>query len=162
MIRASSTDLACLSNFVALKGGAIKREQSLSADMATILSNLYLAHCVRIYESDHKISEIIAIETIKKLTDENKEVFCRVINNLPFSFLLSFMKSQKSESYSTNSKIITELIKNDKILESLLDNVHLDNIVNKLLRLDELDKDSQYYKLLYDNIIQVGEFEIKR
>ena len=153
---------ACLSNFVALKGGAIKREQSLSADMATILSNLYLAHCVRIYESDHKISEIIAIETIKKLTDENKEVFCRVINNLPFSFLLSFMKSQKSESYSTNSKIITELIKNDKILESLLDNVHLDNIVNKLLRLDELDKDSQYYKLLYDNIIQVGEFEIKR
>ena len=34
-------DFACLSNFVALLGGQIKRNQSLSADMANILSNLY-------------------------------------------------------------------------------------------------------------------------
>ncbi len=152
---------ACLSNFVALKGGLIKREQSLSADMATILSNLYLAHCINIYEADHNISEIIAIESIKKLTDENKEVFCRVINNLPYSFLLSFMKSQKSESYSTNNKIILEFTENDKILESLLDNVYLNNNVKKLLTLNNYDKDSEDYQNLYNNIIQVGEFEIK-
>ena len=33
---------ATLSNFVALKGGALKREQYLSGDMADFLGNLFL------------------------------------------------------------------------------------------------------------------------
>ena len=33
---------AALTNFVALKGGALKREQQLSGDMADMFSNLYL------------------------------------------------------------------------------------------------------------------------
>ena len=36
-------NFACLTNFVALKGGLIKREQMLSGDMADIFSNIYLA-----------------------------------------------------------------------------------------------------------------------
>ena len=35
-------DFACLTNFVALKGGLLKREQMLSGTMADIFSNLYL------------------------------------------------------------------------------------------------------------------------
>ena len=73
---------ACLSNFVALKGGAIKKEQGLSADMASIMSNLYLAHCVNIYENDHKVSSILRKITIEKLTNENNELFRRFITFL--------------------------------------------------------------------------------
>ena len=83
-----TVNFACLANFVALKGGAIKKEQGLSADMATIMSNLYLAHCVQIYESYMKVSEPLTKMTIEKLTNENKELFQRVIYNLPGGFLL--------------------------------------------------------------------------
>ena len=50
-------DFAALTNFVALKGGAIKREQMLSGDMADIFGNLYLAISVRNYHKNYKASE---------------------------------------------------------------------------------------------------------
>ena len=37
---------ACLANFVALRGGGIKKQQMLSGDMADVFSNLYLATSV--------------------------------------------------------------------------------------------------------------------
>ena len=45
-------DFACLTNFVALRGGALKREQMLSGAMADIFSNLYLAISVK-YAHEH-------------------------------------------------------------------------------------------------------------
>ena len=88
---------ACLSNFVALKGGAIKKEQSLSADMAHILSNLYLAHSIQFYEDEHKVSDKMTKIFIEKLLDENEQCFRNVINSFPFGvrFFLNHMKGQK-------------------------------------------------------------------
>ena len=35
--------------FITQAGGKIKKEQSMSADMADILSNLYFGHCIEWY-----------------------------------------------------------------------------------------------------------------
>jgi len=155
-----TVNFACLANFVALKGGAIKKEQGLSADMATIMSNLYLAHCVQIYESYMKVSEPLTKMTIEKLTNENKELFQRVIYNLPGGFLLLHLNSTKKESYSLNEKIVNELQDNPKILEKLLENIHADKGLSKLLEIDTLDQESEEYKKLYDDIISVGQFKV--
>ena len=155
-----TVNFACLANFVALKGGAIKKEQGLSADMAAIMSNLYLAHCVQIYESYMKVSEPLTKMTIEKLTNENKELFQRVIYNLPGGFLLLHLNSTKKETYSLNEKIVNELQNNPKILQKLLENIHVDKGLSKLLEIDTLDKDSEAYKKLYDDIITVGQFKV--
>ena len=70
LLETQTLHFACLSNFVALKGGAIKKEQSLSADMAGIMSNLYLAHCVKIYNENVPVSDKLTTLVIEKLLNE--------------------------------------------------------------------------------------------
>ena len=94
------------------------------------------------------------------MTNENKELFQRVIYNLPGGFLLLHLNSTKKESYSLNEKIVNELQDNPKILEKLLENIHADKGLSKLLEIDTLDKDSEAYKKLYDDIITVGQFKV--
>ena len=153
-------NFACLANFVALKGGAIKREQSLSADMASIMSNLYLAHCVRIYEKDHNISPVLMNYTIEQLTNENKLVFNRILQNNPFGPLLFFMKTNINEKYQNNRNIIHEFQKNPLIMEKLKENIYIDGGLKKLVELDQMDRKSELYKKLYDDVIQVGKYKI--
>ena len=51
---------ATLTNFVALKAGALKKEQMLSGDMADMFSNLYLAISVRYYQEHYKTSTLFS------------------------------------------------------------------------------------------------------
>ena len=74
---------ACLSNFVALKGGKIKKEQSISADMADNMGNLYLAHSVKVYEEHFNVSKKITDIVINKILNENVDIFNR--SDLQFS-----------------------------------------------------------------------------
>mgnify|MGYP001389682288 FL=1 len=161
-LKRQTLQFACLANFVALKGGAIKREQTLSADMASILSNLYLGHSVNIYEKDNKISLKLRDITIDKLADENREVFSRVVNNSPFKPLLCFLKSNKKECYETNRQLIQEFEKNPLILEKLLENVYIDGGLKKLIELNSMQKNTPLYSQLYDDVIQVGKYKIKK
>ena len=148
---------ACLSNIVALKGGAIKKEQSLSADMATIMGNLYMAHCVRIYEEHYGVGSKFTDLVIEKILNENICIFNRVINNSPYSFMLRYMIQQKNEKYGINNEIIEELKSNAKIKNKLVEGVY---IPNKLLLLDMVDKNSEEYEALYQDVISVGEYDI--
>jgi len=152
---------ACLSNFVALKGGKIKKEQSISADMAEIMGNLYMAHSVKIYEEHMNISKIFSENVIEKLLNENIEIMNRVILNLGYYPFLNFMVTKKKEYYSINNNLINELKLNEKIKNELLNNVYLNNSLEKLLNLDKLDKKSNEYNELYNEIISVGEYHIK-
>ena len=161
ILKKQTIDFACLANFVALKGGAIKREQTLSADMASIMSNLYLAHCVQIYENDHQVSRVLKNYIIERLTNENKLVFNRILQNNPFGPLLGFMKSNVKENYQSNRIIIKELETNPLIMEKLKENIYIDGGLEKLLKLDNMDRKSEEYQKLYDDVIQVGKFEIK-
>ena len=151
---------ACLSNFVALKGGAIKKEQGLSADMASIMSNLYLAHCVDQYEHDHKVSMILRNITIEKLTNENKEIFRRVLYNTPLGFLMKFMNSNAKESYCSNLVLVEELKKNYLIMEHLLDNVYVDNGLKKLIAIDQMERGTPTYQKMYNDLIEVGKYNV--
>ena len=150
---------ACLSNIVALKGGAIKKEQSLSADMATIMGNLYMAHCVRIYEEHYEVGSKFTDLVIEKILNENICLFNRVINNSPYSFLLRYMIQQKNEKYGINSELIEELKSNVELKNKLVEGVY---IPNKLLLLDMMDKNknTEEYEALYQDVISVGEYDI--
>ena len=161
-LKRQTIQFACLSNFVALKGGAIKREQSLSADMASVLSNLYLGHSVNMYEKDNTTSIKLRDIVIEKLADENREVFTRVVNNSPFKVLLCFLKSNKKESYETNRELIKEFEKNPVIFERLLENVYIDGGLKKLVELNGMQKNTALYKELYDDMIQVGKYKIEK
>ena len=157
-LEAHTYHFACLSNFVALKGGAIKKEQSLSADMAHILSNLYLAHSIQFYEDEHKVSDKMTKIFIDKLLDENEQCFRNVINSFPIGvrFFLNHMKGQKKETYKENRIIIDEIKSNNKIMDKLKENVYLDDAMKRLLDMDNLDMKSQAYQKSYDEMVSVG------
>ena len=82
---------ANLANFIALKGGKLKAEQSISGDMADILSNLYLGHCVRWYEEENNISKELTEYCIERLCRENQEKMNKIIENEGYlKYLLFF------------------------------------------------------------------------
>ncbi len=153
---------ASLSNFIALKGGALKREQSLSSDMADVLSNLYLAYSVKWYEDNYKISKKLTNYCIERLLSENDLIMNRVINNsgVLYPFLFHMKTNIKSERYYTNREIINELIKNESIISEIKKDVFTEGtILQDLESLTLLDKNSDQYKDLYNKIIQVGEYK---
>ena len=82
-LRYQTLIFANLSNFVALLGGKIKSNQSISGDMADILSNLYLGYCLKWYEMSNESSQILTDYCINRLINENKIIINRVIENLP-------------------------------------------------------------------------------
>ena len=154
-----TTDFANLSNFVALLGGSIKKNQSISGDMADILSNLYLAHSIVWYENKNNVSPFIKDYCIKRLMYENSLLFNRVIDNYPlgFKFLLNNMKRKiKDISYEDNRILITELQKNHKIMELIKENVYLDKPLKELESLDNLE--GKEYEDTYNSIISVKEY----
>ena len=157
-------NFAHLSNIVALKGGAIKAEQFLSANMADIFSNLYLAYSVKWFEENYKISSILSEYCIKKLTNENQMLFNKIIDNAPIIHkpLICHMKGiVRYDSYSANSKIINEIINNKKIMDTFKQDIVVENnVLGELDRLNSLDKNSNEYKELYNKVIQVGEYNI--
>ena len=157
-------NFAHLSNIVALKGGAIKGEQFLSANMADIFSNLYLAYSVKWFEENYKVSNILTEYCINKLLNENQILFNKVIDNAPIIHkpLICHMKGiVKYDSYSNNSKIINEIINNQKIMDTFKQDIVVENnVLEELDRLNSLDKNSNEYKELYNKVIQVGEYNI--
>jgi|UniRef100_A0A6C0IMH3 acyl-CoA dehydrogenase len=164
ILERQTTYFACLSNVIALKGGALKREQSISADMAGILSNLYLAHCVEIYHKNVRISSVLTQCVTEKLANENRDLFNRVITNLPFymKFPVMFIRENKYEDYNTNKIIVDEAVKNPSVDEVFRENIYLDKALMNLVNLNSLDKGTDKYKEVYNEVIQVGKYPIKQ
>ena len=160
-LESQTLDFACLSNFVALKGGAIKKEQFLSADMADIFSNLYLAHSVRWYHKQHNVSDILTDYCINRLLDENNERFNRVVNSLKQKpLLLHLRKKHQSDTYLTKRKVLSEIQNNKNIMEHIKRDVYTkDTVLEDLETLNSLDQNSQEYKDLYRKVIDVGEYD---
>ena len=124
------------------------------------MSNLYLAHCVDQYDHDHKVSDVLRNITIEKLTNENNEVFRRVLRNIPMGFLMKFMNTNSKELYCSNVTLIEELKKNPIIMEHLLENVYVDNGLKKLIAIDQMEKGTPKYQEMYDELVQVGAYRI--
>ncbi len=154
-------DFACLSNFIALLGGQIKKNQSISADMANILSNLYLAYSVKWYHKHFSTSEILTKYCIERLLRENDLLFNRVIDNYEGPrFLVNHIKRKIiSEDYNDNRNLLHEIISNEEIINVIKENVYIDETLEDLENLNNYPIDSKEYRELLKKVVDVGEYE---
>jgi acyl-CoA dehydrogenase len=158
-------NFACLTNFVALKGGSIKREQMLSGDMADIFSNLYLALSVEYYNKNNNLSDTFLTYYVKnRLLNENQTKINKIIDNLGSTkyLLLHLKQNPVSFSYKEEKLLFDEVMSNSNIINEIKKNIYIkNNILEDLEKLNSLNKDSDEFKILQNKIIQVGEFKIK-
>lgn len=159
-INKQTVDFANLSNFIALLGGQIKKNQSISSDMAGIMSNLYLAYSVMWYQENYKVSQKLTDYCLNRLLDENSVLFNRVIDNYPGSLrlLLKNMKRKNNSfNYDSNRELLNEIESNSKIMNEIEDNIFIDDSLKKLKSLDNLD--GEEYERVYQDIISVEEYK---
>ena len=160
LLEKQTLHFANLSNFVALKGGALKSEQFLSADMADIFSNIYLAHSVLWYQDNYKVSKKLTDYCINRLCYDNQIIMNRVIDNLGYlGYPLYFSKSNiTSYNYDSDREMIEEITTNSNIIDHITNDIYINdnNILGKLKKLDTL-KGVEYTEL-YNKVIQVGEY----
>lgn len=155
---------AHLANIIALKGGALKREQYLSATMADIMSNLYLAHSVKWYQKQTNTSEVFTNYCITRLMNSNQKLINKVVDNLSFpnKLLCLHLKSKTlNESFNGKNKIFEELKNNSNILDKIEEDVYMTDILQDLKQLNNLNPNSKAYKDTYNKVINVGEFKLK-
>ena len=155
-------NFANLTNFVALKGGLLKKEQMLSGDMADIFSNLYLALSIRYYQNKHKCNYDLTNYVIDKLLNENQLIINTVIDNLGKErFLLKHMKKEVLNcDYDYERYIFNSIMNDDSIMKELKKNIHLDKgIMKDLNEINNYKNDSKEYLEMKDRIINVGEYD---
>ena len=162
---------ATLANFVALKGGEIKQNQMLSGDMASFLSNLYLAHSVVWMQENNKVSAKLSEYCLESLMNENRNLINRIIVNYKTGLgisllLLPLRQTVKHELYKDKRDVVVEMMTNPNILQHLKENIIVENTV--LAELEELTKmrennkyceTTEKYEELYKKVISVGEYE---
>ena len=156
-------NFANLTNFIALKGGSLKREQMLSGDMADIFSNLYLMLSVNYYENNYNVSQILKNYIENKLLNENQVKINKIINNLGIEkyFLLHLKKNVKYSTYNEENLFFNEILNNQKIMDEIKKDIFIkNNILEDLEKIQLLNKNSKEYKALKDKIINVGEYDI--
>ena len=156
---------ATLCNFVALKGGKIKKEQMLAGDMADMFSNLYLGISVKYYEKNNNVSKYFRDYVLERLLNENREIMRRVVDNLGGErFLIQQLIVERSQIYYEDErKIFHEIMNNEKIMNELKSRIHIEGTILRdmeelsLLK-DKDDIDFKTYNEMYNKIIQVGEY----
>jgi acyl-CoA dehydrogenase len=161
-----------LANFIAILGGQIKSKQMISGNMADILSNLYLGHSLIWYhhhflsdDKNNKSTMFLRNECINYLMNELEYKMNIVIENYPIEILKPFLyplKNRISLPVLENKNKLYELIMKDKSLHEIFKNdiYYKDTVLEKMEKLMTMDKDSVEYELLYQDIIQVGEYPI--
>jgi len=158
-----------LSNFVALLGGKIKSKQMISGNMADILSNLYLGYSLIWYHHHFKnnSNDLLKNECIDYLMNELEYKMNLVIENYPIQIfypLLYPLKNKETFPVLENKNKLYEFVLKNKDLHEIFkkDIYYKGTILEKMEKLNNMDKKSNEYELLYQEIIQVGEYPIKR
>lgn len=161
-----TVNFAHLSNIVALKGGSIKKEQFLSADMADIFSNIYLAYSIAWEYENNKTSKILTEYCIQRLINENQKIINKIVDNycMISKIPIWHLKGKvKNDSYKEKEIIIKEIMENQKIINEIKKDIFIENnILEDLEKLNSLDKQSKEYSELYNDVIQVGEYPIEK
>uniref|UniRef100_A0A6C0D9M4 Acyl-coenzyme A dehydrogenase n=1 Tax=viral metagenome TaxID=1070528 RepID=A0A6C0D9M4_9ZZZZ len=157
-----------LSNFIALLGGKIKSKQMISGNMADILSNLYLGYSLIWYHHHFKdnLNDIIKNECIDYLMNELEYKMNLVIENYPIQIFYPFLYPLKNKQIFPvleNKNKLYEYVLNNKELHEIFkkDIYYKGTVLEKMEKLNNMDKESNEYKLLYQEVIQVGEYPIK-
>lgn len=160
-------DFACLTNFVALQGGKIKKDQMLSGAMADIFSNLYLAYSVKYHHENNNVSKTLSDYVIRRLLIENQTSINKVVNNLGVEkYLLCHLKgTMKDISFKEEQDVFKEIMNNKSIISSIKDNIHVErNILSNMETANRLDKEGResLSDKMKNDVIQVGEYKIDK
>jgi len=154
-----------LSNFVALLGGKIKQKQMISGNMADILSNIYLGYSLIWYHHHFNGDNILREECIEYLMQDAEYKMNLIISNYPILFLKPLIFPIKTKITYKNledkNKLYTYIINNEHLDEILNKDIYFKGtVMEKLIKLSKLNKSSKDYKLLYEDIIKVGEYKL--
>ena len=154
-------DFACLTNFVALKGGKLKAEQMISGAMADIFSNLYLAIAVSNYGKNNNVIPLLTEYVIERLTNENRSKINEVVDNLGIEkYILYHLKSEvKSIDYNKERQVFDLILNNKSIEEEIQKNIYLHGVLKDMKDISSIDKKNNKYSILENKIINVGEYE---
>lgn len=161
----ATVKFSLLSNFVALLGGKIKQKQMISGTMADILSNLYLGYSLLWYDHHYCSEPLLRDECMKYLMLDTEQKINSIIFNYPISSLkLCLLPLITSVKYPTleDKNFLYKHIQANEHLEKLFNkDIYYDGtVLEKLMKLSKLDKSSNEYKTLYQDIIKVGEYPI--
>ena len=155
---------ALLTNFVALKGGTLKREQMISGEMADIFSNLYLALSVKYYHENNNASSKLTNYIIEKLINENQQKINTVVENLgPEKYLLMHLKGKvRNRNYKEERALFKEIMNNENIMKEIKKNIYIpeNSIINDFSLIEEFKNDEKKAKEIESRIINVGEYNI--
>jgi len=164
-LETATIKFSILSNFIALLGGKIKQKQMISGNMADILSNLYLGYSLLWYHHHFNIDNTLRDSCINYLMQDAEYKMNLIISNYPTTFLKPLLYPIKNSILYTNledkNKLYNYIIKNEHLNEIFNNDIYYDGtVMEKLIKLSKLDKSSDEYKLLYQEIIKVGEYKI--
>jgi acyl-CoA dehydrogenase len=160
-----TSKFSILSNFVALLGGKIKQKQMISGNMADILSNIYLGYSLLWYHHHFNGDIILRDACMKHLLQEVEYKMNVIISNYPITILKPFIYPIKNnieyENLEDKNRLYTHILFNNNLNEILNNDIYYDGtVMEKLIQLSKLNKSSKDYKLLYEDIIKVGEYKI--
>ena len=154
-----------LSNFVALLGEKIKQKQMISGNMADVLSDIYLGYSLVWYHHHFSSDNSLREECIEYLMQDAEYKMNLIISNYPILFLRPFLypikTSIKYKNLEDKNKLYKYILNNEHLNEIFNNDIYYTGtVIEKLIKLSKLDKSSSEYKLLYEDIIKVGEYKI--
>jgi acyl-CoA dehydrogenase len=161
----ATTKFSILSNFIALLGGKIKQKQMISGNMADILSNLYLGYSLVWYHHHHNSDIVLRDACINYLMLEAEYKMNLIISNYPITSLkpcLYLLKTNVQYTKLENKNTLYKHVVNNEDLNKIFNrDIYYDGtVLEKLIKLSTLNKSSQEYKSLYQDIIKVGEYKL--
>ena len=163
-----------LTNFIALLGGKIKSKQMISGNMADILSNLYLSYSLIWYHYHNNIllgnsdnTNILRDSCLNYLMNEIDSKMNMIIENYPnklvYLLLFPLKNTIKYENLENKNKLYDYIVNNKEYNDILKNDIYYnETILEKMENLKNLTINSSEYKKLYDEIISVGEYPIKK
>jgi acyl-CoA dehydrogenase len=150
---------------LALFGGNLKRKEYLSGRFGDILSYLYLASCVlRRYKSENnKLNQDYFIWSMEYCMENIQKAFEELLNNFssgPLSFIFKFTRylhiinpMSFGISDKLKSKLATSLLENEKIRNSLTEDVFVSKDSNDILnKMESYVKEAAKLKPAQDKI----------
>ena len=161
LLKKLNCNFANMTNIVSLMGGQLKKEQSISGDMADIFSNIYLGHALNYSFERNNIDPKIKNICLKMLNNETLDSINKVKNSLPFHLRLllkGHTNTNKVHISSEEIDILATVVWNDKNLNKYIEQqivVKDNDILGKIRSCNENFSDE-----LIDDIVQVGEYKM--
>jgi len=118
------------------------------------------------YHHNYEGDAILRDECLNYLMQEAEQKINLILHNYPIVLLKPFLYPLHTKTTYTNLEGKNKLYKYILVSEGLnnlfnKDIYYHDTVLEKLMKLSQLDKTSQEYKSLYQDIIKVGEYNIR-